>query len=59
MVLKCAAMCQQVERSLSASAALVSALQARITALTLENRQLADKLKVPVLTLGTPESRQK
>ncbi|GLD55239.1 ankycorbin isoform X1 [Lates japonicus] len=33
------------EHSFSASAALVSALQAKITALTLENQQLASKLK--------------
>lgn len=38
--------CQQVERSKSASEALVSVLQAKITALTLENQQLTDKLKV-------------
>ncbi|XP_056874686.1 ankycorbin isoform X1 [Takifugu flavidus] len=35
----------KVEHGLSASAALVSALQAKITALTLENQQLCDKLK--------------
>ena len=38
--------CWQVEHSFTASAALVSALQAKITALTLENQQLAGKLKV-------------
>ncbi|XP_036973131.1 ankycorbin isoform X2 [Acanthopagrus latus] len=35
----------KVEHSFTASAALVSALQAKITALTLENQQLAGKLK--------------
>ncbi|XP_035524496.1 ankycorbin isoform X2 [Morone saxatilis] len=35
----------KVEHSFPASAALVSALQAKITALTLENQQLAGKLK--------------
>lgn len=35
----------KVEHSLTASAALVSALQAKITALTLENQQLVGKLK--------------
>lgn len=38
--------CQQVEHSRTASEALVSALQAKITTLTLENQQLTDKLKV-------------
>lgn len=36
----------QAEQSFTASAALVSALQAKIMALTLENQQLASKLKV-------------
>ncbi|XP_069020055.1 ankycorbin isoform X2 [Embiotoca jacksoni] len=35
----------KVEQSFTASAALVSALQAKVTALTLENQQLAGKLK--------------
>lgn len=35
----------KAEQSFTASAALVSALQAKITALTLENQQLASKLK--------------
>lgn len=35
----------KVDQTLTASAALVSALQAKITALTLENQQLAGKLK--------------
>lgn len=35
----------KVEQSFTASAALVSALQAKITALSLENQQLASKLK--------------
>ncbi|XP_028273003.1 ankycorbin isoform X2 [Parambassis ranga] len=35
----------KVEQSFTASAALVSALQAKITALTLENQQLASKIK--------------
>ncbi|XP_047426188.1 ankycorbin isoform X2 [Mugil cephalus] len=35
----------QVEHNFTASAALVSALQAKITALSLENQQLASKLK--------------
>nr|XP_046231070.1 ankycorbin isoform X2 [Scatophagus argus]XP_046231072.1 ankycorbin isoform X2 [Scatophagus argus]XP_046231073.1 ankycorbin isoform X2 [Scatophagus argus] len=35
----------KVEHSITASAALVSTLQAKITALTLENQQLAGKLK--------------
>ncbi|KAK2819065.1 hypothetical protein Q5P01_024626 [Channa striata] len=35
----------KVEHSFTASAALVSTLQAKITALTLENQQLANKLK--------------
>ncbi|XP_024917756.1 ankycorbin [Cynoglossus semilaevis] len=35
----------RAEHSFSASAALVSSLQAKITALTLENQQLANKLK--------------
>ncbi|XP_020485524.1 ankycorbin isoform X2 [Labrus bergylta] len=39
----------KVEHSFTASAALVSALQAKINALTLENQQLASKLKRPPL----------
>lgn len=49
--LACEYVCWQVEHT--ASAALVSALQARITALTLENQELANKLKVCVSLLFT------
>lgn len=42
----CVCVCLQAEHNFTASAALVSALQSKITALTLENQQLANKLKV-------------
>ncbi|KAI3362349.1 hypothetical protein L3Q82_012649, partial [Scortum barcoo] len=45
----------KVEHGLTASAALVSALQAKINALTLENQQLASKLKLFSLSSPTPQ----
>lgn len=48
----------QVEHGLTASAALVSALQAKITALTVENQQLAGKLKKQPAMQGSEELKE-
>ncbi|XP_041666698.1 ankycorbin isoform X2 [Cheilinus undulatus] len=48
----------KVEHSFTASAALVSALQAKINALTLENQQLASKLKKQLPLQGNEDLRE-
>ncbi|KAM9841080.1 ankycorbin [Aulostomus maculatus] len=48
----------KAEHSLTASSALVSALQAKITALTLENQQLASKLKKHPLLQGNEDLKE-